>query len=315
MSSTSAVRIASCGRCGTSFSTGGGFCEHCGTPRVAAAAVFLQRRSGSPALSGTTRTSESTVALTVALDAIPIVLVVIAAIVLAVLLTPAWLVLGLLVVAAVVLVQALLLSRRGRTLGRYATSTRTVDDLTGLPLRYRNSFGALVGRRSGSATIELRTGRDPLVPAASTPGGAGQTGVVAVEATDAASSTPLLSLAAHTPAATAPAEGVGVALLLDSGQRVIVESTLVLGRNPASPDAAALYSWPDLSRSLSKNHALLAWTGAILWVSDLGSTNGTAVVGLDGSRVALAPGERVAAPVGSRIELGTRSVTVAEVVS
>jgi hypothetical protein len=235
--------------------------------------------------------------------------------VLAVLASPAWLLVGLLAAAALLAIQLRLLVQYGRTLGRYAISVRTVDDLTGLPLRVGGAAGVLFGRAAGAASVDLRKGRDPLEPSVPSISARNLTTTTNEKPTDAATPT-FGTTVRHISAPTAPrATGDGVALVLDSGQRLVVESSLVIGRNPASDDSAAVFSWPDLSRSLSKNHALLQWTGSALWVTDLGSTNGTAVVAADGTRTALAAGERAHARVGWTVEFGTRTATIAEVVS
>ena len=312
MSTTFAVTTASCGRCGDALVRSGAFCEHCGTARVPANIPLVARGAGAPALVGTSRADASTTLLAVVIDTIPVILLALAAVVVSLLSgSLAWLIVGVILIVALGIVQTLALSRTGRTIGRFATATRTVDDLSGLPLRYRRTFGAILGLPSGAATLELRKGRDPLTPSMLLP-----------RSSDLASSaTPTTVAAELTVQATPPraepvAQGVGtgIAVLLDSGQRVLVESSLVIGRNPAT-DASAVFSWPDLSRSLSKNHAMLEWIDGTLWVTDLGSTNGTKVVSTAGETTVCAAGQRTAALVGWRIEFGSRAATVAEVVS
>jgi pSer/pThr/pTyr-binding forkhead associated (FHA) protein len=105
-----------------------------------------------------------------------------------------------------------------------------------------------------------------------------------------------------------------VAIVLDSGQRLVIERSLVIGRNPGSGDGHPAHVWPDLSRSVSKRHALLEWSGSELWVTDLDSSTGTRLVSPTGQRQELVAGRRVAARVGTRIELGERSILVAEAV-
>lgn len=310
MSTTLAVTTVSCGRCGDSFGRGGAFCEHCGTARVPANLPIVARAAGVPALIGTRRADASTTLLAVVIDTIPVILVALAAVAVALLAgSAAWLVLGLILIVALGIVQSLALARTGRTIGRFATGTRTVDDLSGLPLRYRATLGAILGVPVGSATVELRKGRDPLTPS-----------TVVAPASDLTSATPVApavpETTAHAPAPMPASEpGTGIAILLDSGQRVVIESSLVIGRNPATTDATAVFSWPDLSRSLSKNHAKLEWIDATLVVTDLGSTNGTKLVSTTGESATLVAGERTIARVGWRIEFGSRTATVAEVMS
>jgi hypothetical protein len=259
--------------------------------------------------------SASTAALAVVIDAIPLLLVGAIVVALVLLTNPALVLIGVLALLGLLAVQVMLLVRRGRSIGRYLLSVRTVDDLTGLPLRAAGATGALFGRAAGTATVDLRTGRDPFEPSAPTMGARGLTSTTPESTTDAA--TPTLGTTVRRISAPTPprSTGDGVAVILDSGQRLVVESSLVIGRNPATDDAEAVFAWPDLSRSLSKNHALLQWTGSALWVTDLGSTNGTAVVASDGARTALGAGDRAHAQVGWTIEFGTRTATIAEVVS
>ncbi|GAA4626663.1 FHA domain-containing protein [Cellulomonas oligotrophica] len=115
---------------------------------------------------------------------------------------------------------------------------------------------------------------------------------------------------APAPRPAAPARGAR--LRLDDGGSVTVTGTTLLGRNPApaagEPDADLL-PLHDLSRSVSKTHARLRWDGRMLWVVDRGSTNGT-VLEVRGSRTLLRAGHELVAPVGSRIVLGDRVLTV-----
>jgi hypothetical protein len=66
----------------------------------------------------------------------------------------------------------------------------------------------------------------------------------------------------------------------------------------------------DLSRTLSKTHALLEWSGQVLWVTDLHSANGSVLISPDGERRPLVPGIRGAAAVGWTVQCGARSFTV-----
>ncbi|MGQ2916521.1 FHA domain-containing protein, partial [Microbacterium aurantiacum] len=108
-----------------------------------------------------------------------------------------------------------------------------------------------------------------------------------------------------------PVRGRVPVIELDSGQRVSLASALVLGRNPSAPiDAPAeVYQWPDLSRSLSKSHARLEWDGRRVWVTDLGSTNGTFLRTDAGSQPFLAF-QRTPVPADATLELGDRELSV-----
>ena len=94
---------------------------------------------------------------------------------------------------------------------------------------------------------------------------------------------------------------------------VLVGSALFIGRNPSllasTPHATAL-SVDDPARSVSKTHALIESVGAVLSVTDLGSTNGTFVTHPDGTDLQVLPNEKVDVKPGSTIELGEFEVHV-----
>jgi pSer/pThr/pTyr-binding forkhead associated (FHA) protein len=80
----------------------------------------------------------------------------------------------------------------------------------------------------------------------------------------------------------------------------------LIGRNPAASTNwphASLLPVDDLTKSVSKTHALLEIDGGVLWVHDLDSTNGVYVVVGD-DVVEAVPGTRVAVPAGADLELG-----------
>jgi uncharacterized RDD family membrane protein YckC len=102
-------------------------------------------------------------------------------------------------------------------------------------------------------------------------------------------------------------------LTFDDGRDVRLETTALIGRNPAAAageDIDQLIDFADMGRSVSKTHVLLRVDGGTVWVTDRNSTNGTAVTGTDGIRRQLAPGEPVAAAPGATVEFGDRSFTI-----
>jgi hypothetical protein len=102
-------------------------------------------------------------------------------------------------------------------------------------------------------------------------------------------------------------------LALADGQRLQVDGSIVLGRDPAPVSVrphAALVPLVDPARSVSKTHAIIDVEGAELSITDLHSTNGVLVVDPHGDEFDLAPGERAVLQPGSRIELGTFVVRV-----
>ena len=101
-------------------------------------------------------------------------------------------------------------------------------------------------------------------------------------------------------------------LVLPGGVRLPLEGSVVLGRNPSSPDDrpdAVPIALHDTTKSVSKTHALLALEGGALWLHDLHSTNGVVVV-TDAGRRRVAAGAQVSVPPGATIELGNFAVRV-----
>ncbi|GAB2500758.1 hypothetical protein GCM10027063_45420 [Promicromonospora xylanilytica] len=109
-----------------------------------------------------------------------------------------------------------------------------------------------------------------------------------------------------------PAPVATVVLEVESGERYVVDTKALVGRNPQAPDASGwiLIKVEDPTRSVSKTHAELGVDTAGLWLTDRGSTNGT-VVSAPGLPPRVAePGARVRVPVGSTIHVGDRRVVV-----
>ena len=195
----------------------------------------------------------------------------------------------LLVLAALALfsVAVWLLGRRGRTLGAATVDARIVRRTTGAAA----GAGALWALASGKlAMFDLRRGRDPFAPA-----------IAAFQFPEAAPDT----------APGRARRGMVPTLQLDSGERLTLDTALVLGRDPSAPaDAPAeVYRWADMSRTLSKSHVRLEWDGRQMWVTDLGSTNGTFVRGA-GASTPLLPHQRTPVPTDVVLEIGDRTLTV-----
>jgi pSer/pThr/pTyr-binding forkhead associated (FHA) protein len=124
-----------------------------------------------------------------------------------------------------------------------------------------------------------------------------------VERVDApAPPTSPVSVAAGSPA---PA-GQWKLQLPDGGATVALDAAVLIGRNPAASadwPQATLLPVADLTKSVSKTHALLEIDGGVLWAHDLDSTNGVYVV-LGDDVVEAVPGTRVEVPTGADLELG-----------
>jgi len=98
-----------------------------------------------------------------------------------------------------------------------------------------------------------------------------------------------------------------VALVLPGGERLEVAGDGVLGRNPAArvgTEVTHLVPVTDPTRSVSKTHLAFGLDNVGLWVEDLHSTNGTAVVSPDGTRTQLKPGLAVHVAPGDVLVVG-----------
>ncbi len=75
--------------------------------------------------------------------------------------------------------------------------------------------------------------------------------------------------------------GPQATLRLPNGSSVALSAAaVVLGRNPVAPDAAPdaqIIAIDDVTRTVSKTHALLQHTGTVWTITDLASTNGVFV--------------------------------------
>ncbi|MCC4909363.1 FHA domain-containing protein [Microbacterium sp. cx-59] len=99
-------------------------------------------------------------------------------------------------------------------------------------------------------------------------------------------------------------------LLLPTGETAPVTArVIVLGRNPSATEPGAQYvAVSDEARTVSKNHARVEWNGASWSITDLGSTNGVAVVDAAGVEQIL-PAEGTAS-VTERFVLGDAVVVL-----
>lgn len=91
----------------------------------------------------------------------------------------------------------------------------------------------------------------------------------------------------------------------DEGATVSVDQRTVLGRAPRAlgvDDTVAVVGAED--SSVSNSHATVEVRGGQLFVTDLGSTNGTTVLDVDGHEKHCTPGEAIAVADGAAIELG-----------
>ncbi|TXK16404.1 FHA domain-containing protein [Homoserinibacter sp. GY 40078] len=109
---------------------------------------------------------------------------------------------------------------------------------------------------------------------------------------------------------------VGWVLLLADGERVSVDGPIVVGRKPYDVEGfpgARLVAVEDREKTVSKNHAILLPYDGGLFVLDLNSTNGVAVVA-NRSRRTVTSTEFSPVPDGAVIELGSYLLGVDHVV-
>ena len=108
----------------------------------------------------------------------------------------------------------------------------------------------------------------------------------------------------------------GWVLLLADGTRVTVDGAVIVGRKPFDIDGfpgAKLVTVVDRDKTVSKNHAILMPYDGGLFVLDLNSTNGVAVVA-NRSRTTVASTEFSPVPDGAVVELGSYLLGVDQIV-
>jgi hypothetical protein len=106
-------------------------------------------------------------------------------------------------------------------------------------------------------------------------------------------------------------------LAFDTGQRSLLPlgSGANLGRAPvASQPTDRLVAVQDPEGTVSKTHLRLEHGRDGVWVTDLGSTNGTDLLADDGTVARLVGGQRTALGEGTRVRVGNRVFTVSVVV-
>ncbi|MGP9539775.1 RDD family protein [Brachybacterium sp. AOP43-C2-M15] len=99
-------------------------------------------------------------------------------------------------------------------------------------------------------------------------------------------------------------------LITDDGAERLVEKPVVVGRNPSATGDEVLFVMKDDTRSVSKTHLRIDGTGEDVTVTDLGSTNGSAIEREDGTRESLVPNTPMVLPTGAKVTLGDRTVSV-----
>jgi RDD family/FHA domain len=297
------VGAASCARCGSMQTAAGVLCQSCGTVLTPAAQGGVVG-TYTPLLAGVARSNAVRGYLAALVDVLPLAAA--AAVAVAWIASNEW---GLLIWIALlsgvfVAGQFLLFVRRGRTLGRLALNLRTVDDLTGSPVGIRKILVRSTSSRwiRRTVTADLSRGRDPLTPALHP---------LDVSALAEGARMDAAVFAGSGPGAAATTSSDAVEIIFDTGRRQVINTSLLIGRSPESKgEQQPVLALADLSRTLSKTHALLEWSGSVLWVTDLHSANGSVLVSPDAERRPLVPGIRGPAATGWTVVCGSRSFTV-----
>ncbi len=112
-------------------------------------------------------------------------------------------------------------------------------------------------------------------------------------------------------AGRSPAEGWQVRL--DDGRLVEIEGVVLVGRNPAAradETVTQLVSAGADSRMVSKTHLAIGVDHRGIYVTDRGSTNGTAIAGANGQFEPCAPGDRVRVREGQIVSFGDRYLEI-----
>src|SRR5699024_7835927 len=97
-------------------------------------------------------------------------------------------------------------------------------------------------------------------------------------------------------------------LVADDGTERSVQKPVVVGRNPSASEEEVLFVFKDDTRSVSKTHLRIDGTGENITVTDLGSTNGSAILREDGSRESLVPNTATVLPAGASVAIGDRTL-------
>ena len=119
--------------------------------------------------------------------------------------------------------------------------------------------------------------------------------------------------AAAKPAADPSTNGPHTGLLLDTGQSIPVDRTIVLGRapSPVSPGDVPI-PVDDQTRSLSRTHVRISPTASGISIVDMNSANGTRARTPNGRTHTLVPGQPLELPLNSQLLLGERLISVVD---
>lgn len=119
--------------------------------------------------------------------------------------------------------------------------------------------------------------------------------------------------ASATHAAGPSTNGAHTGLLLDTGQSIPVDRTIVLGRapSPVSPGDVPI-PVDDQTRSLSRTHVRITPTASGISIVDMNSANGTRARTPNGRTHTLVPGQPLELPLNSQLLLGERLISIVD---
>ena len=161
-----------------------------------------------------------------------------------------------------------------------------------------------VSAQASSRTAPARPQGSPLAPPT-------RQRPVAAPPQGAPRSAPRPASATH--AAGPSTNGAHTGLLLDTGQSIPVDRTIVLGRapSPVSPGDVPI-PVDDQTRSLSRTHVRITPTASGISIVDMNSANGTRARTPNGRTHTLVPGQPLELPLNSQLLLGERLISVVD---
>lgn len=169
--------------------------------------------------------------------------------------------------------------------------------------------GGVLGAHRPPASSEAPAA---AAPEAAAPVAEGMVSSVPALVPAAASSAAPVASPPAAPAAASVPEGTRAILVLDTGERIEVRGTTLIGRAPvaaAGESAPQLVSVPDDTRSVSKTHLAVTLARRGVFVVDRGSTNGSAIV-RDETELVLTAGHPAEIRIADTVRFGDRTLRV-----
>jgi len=187
--------------------------------------------------------------------------------------------------------------------GPYGNQTSQGTIATGNPARPVNASTD----QHGTIHIDMPNFIPATPPAAADDSEAGDTTPAALPIPDFATQQPAAWVAAPPEEVTAAHRAE---LILPSGETATVTHAAVLGRRPtAENEDQQLITVDDGRRSVSRSHALLAWNGDQLVLTDLHSANGT-TISRQGQLLTVEADAATPIHSGDTVSLGDQPITI-----